>query len=160
MTHTYAGENAYPETDWGEGHLVLSKGSSASAKFSGGGSIDVPIVCSSIEVKTPIGRAYWEMRIEKSRGLLKFGLGNFDDEAPGDSGLKLGYNWTDRRGNGCTWYLQSDTADTFEGAKCLFDGPPGFQKLQVLNPLTKAARLHANKCLADYSKPRPALHLH
>jgi hypothetical protein len=119
------GLDDYPEASWGQGHLAVVNRCSASAKFGGGGSIDVPAVCSNINVSGPAGRTYWEMRIDKKVGLLKFGLGHFHAEGPGDPGLNWGDNWTDRRGNGCTWYLESDQGDIFEGTKCLCDGPAG-----------------------------------
>lgn len=35
----------------------------------------------------------------------------------------MGSNWTDRRGDKCSWYLESDQGDTFEGRQCLEEGP-------------------------------------
>jgi hypothetical protein len=70
------------------------------------------------------GRAYWEVRIDKRNGLLRFGLGHFHEAAPGDPGLAMGNNWTGREGDRCTWYLSSDQGDVFEGRQCLVEGPP------------------------------------
>lgn len=67
---TTSGDEAYPQPDWGSGHLVACKGSSAWAKFGGGGSDDVPLACSNV-VGNPKGRAYWEVRVNKKNGLLR-----------------------------------------------------------------------------------------
>ena len=67
-----AGEEPYLLPEWGTpGYLVACEGSSAWAKFGGGGSIDVPQVCSDVVAEGPTGRAYWEVRVEKKNGLLR-----------------------------------------------------------------------------------------
>eukprot|EP00277_Geminigera_cryophila_P003496 CAMPEP_0179430970 /NCGR_PEP_ID=MMETSP0799-20121207/15972_1 /TAXON_ID=46947 /ORGANISM="Geminigera cryophila, Strain CCMP2564" /LENGTH=666 /DNA_ID=CAMNT_0021207657 /DNA_START=158 /DNA_END=2154 /DNA_ORIENTATION=+ len=124
-----SGEDEYPEAEWGERHLVVGRGASALAKFGGGGALDVPCVSSVIEVTSPPARAYWEVRVEKKIGLLKFGLGHFHDKGPGDTGLEFGNNWTDRRGAGCTCYLDSDQGDIFEGTRCISESPSSHQML-------------------------------
>ena len=56
-------------------------------------------------------------------GSARFGLCHLHESSPGDPGLQMGSNWTDRRGDKCTWYLESDQGDIFEGRLCLAEGP-------------------------------------
>ena len=91
-TYTHTGEEDYPQAKWGEGHLVVLKESSAFAKFGGAGSIDVPCITSDLEIAGPTGRAYWEVRVNKKIGLMKFGLGHFHNEGPGDPGVCVSIN--------------------------------------------------------------------
>jgi hypothetical protein len=51
----FEGADDYPEADWGAGYLVDVKGSSAWAKFGGGGSVDVPAISSSTVVQSASG---------------------------------------------------------------------------------------------------------
>lgn len=79
-------ENA-PRPHWGTCHLCNVNASSASAKFGGGGSSDVPTACSKIMATGPSGRAYWEVRFDKKgAGLVKVGLAYFHEGGPGDPG--------------------------------------------------------------------------
>ena len=51
----FEGDEDYPQADWGAGYLVDVKGSSAWAKFGGGGSVDVPAISSTTVVDSASG---------------------------------------------------------------------------------------------------------
>ena len=130
--NVFVGEVDYPQADWGEGYNTATKGASCFAKFGGGGSIDVPMISSQMVVNGCDERGYWEVRVDKKIGLMKFGLAHFHEESPGDPGLKMGFNWSDRAGNGCTWYLESSQGDVFEGNVCVVDGPLSHSERQLV----------------------------
>ena len=72
---------------WGTCHLCQTTGSTAFARFGGGGSSDVPTACSNLVASGPTGRAYWEVRFDKKgAGLCKVGLAHFHQGGPGDPG--------------------------------------------------------------------------
>ena len=120
------GAEKAPRPHWAApAYLCQVNGCGAVAEVRSSGNDAVPTVCSKIICDAPGGRAYWEVRIDrKGAGLIKVGLANFHECGPGDPGLSPGQNWHDRRGVGCTWYLNSD-GELYEGNREQVRGSSG-----------------------------------